>query len=232
MTYAIIGSGAIGTALARHFARKSIPVRLANTRGASSLSGLASELGESIHPSALSEALSADIVILAVPFTAVPDAVAGRGDWGGRIVVDATNAIHFPDFTPADLGGRPSTEIVAAAVPGARVVKGFNTLPAAMLAAEPEVAGGRRTLFLSSDDAEAAGEVAALADRLGFASIMLGRLAEGGRLQQRTADGPLPDQAGLIGRRAPRPTPFSPQSNNRHPGTAPRFGRARPGECA
>ncbi|HEV2566626.1 MAG TPA: NADPH-dependent F420 reductase [Microvirga sp.] len=184
MTYAIIGSGAIGTALARQFARKSIPVHVANTRGAASLSDLAGELGESIRPSELSEALSADIVILAVPFTAVPEAVAGVGDWGGRIVVDATNAIKFPDFAPADLGGRPSTQIVAEAVPGARVVKGFNTLPAGVLAAEPEVADGRRTVFLSSDDTEAAGELSALPERLGFAPIVLGRLAEGGRLQQ------------------------------------------------
>lgn len=184
MTYAIIGSGAIGTALARQFARKSIPVRLANTRGAASLSDLAGELGESIQPSELAEALSAEIVILAVPFAAVAEAVADASNWHGRIVVDATNAIKFPDFTPADLGGRPSTEIVAEAVLGARVVKGFNTLPAAVLAAEPEVAGGRRTVFLSSDDAGAASEVAALAERLGFAAIILGRLAEGGRLQQ------------------------------------------------
>lgn len=184
MNYAILGSGAIGTALARQFARKAIPVRIANRRGAASLAGFADELGASITPVSVSEALAADIVILAVPFTAVAETVAHIPDWGGRIVVDATNAINFANFTPADLGGRLSSDIIAEAVPGARLVKGFNTLPAAVLAAEPELAGGRRTVFLSSNDTEAADAVAALTEELGYAPIKLGRLDEGGRLQQ------------------------------------------------
>jgi predicted dinucleotide-binding enzyme len=130
------------------------------------------------------DAARADVVILAVPFTAVPEAVRDTPAWAGRIVVDATNAIDFPAFTPKDLGGRPSTEIVAEAVPGARVVKAFNTLPAAILAADPAQDGGRRILFVSGDDPAANAEIAKLIERLGFASITLGKLAEGGRLQQ------------------------------------------------
>ncbi|TSD86094.1 NADPH-dependent F420 reductase [Mycobacterium sp. KBS0706] len=184
MTYAIIGAGAIGTALARQFARKSIPVKIANSRGPASLASLASELGASIQPAELSEALAADIVILAVPFTAVAATVKAAGPWNGRIVVDATNAINFTDFSPADLGGRLSSEITAEAVPGARLVKAFNTLPAAVLADVPDGPSGRRTIFVSSNDAAASTTVAGLADSLGFAPIELGRLAEGGRLQQ------------------------------------------------
>lgn len=105
MTYAIIGSGAIGTALARQFARKAIPVLIANRRGPASMAPLAEELGPSIQPVDIHEALAADTVILAVPFTAVADTVAGVTNWGGRIVIDATNAINFTDFSPADLGG-------------------------------------------------------------------------------------------------------------------------------
>lgn len=184
MTYAIIGAGAIGMALARQFARKSIPVRIANSRGPASLAPLASELGASIQPSELSEALAADVVILAVPFTAVEDTVKAADPWNGRIVIDATNAINFTDFTPADLGGRLSSEIVSESVTGARLVKAFNTLPAAVLADVPDGPGGRRTVFIASNDAGASKTVAGLADSLGFAPIELGKLAEGGRLQQ------------------------------------------------
>jgi len=184
MSYSIIGSGAIGTALARQFARKNISVRVANSRGPASIAPLAAELGSAIEPAALEEALAADVVILAVPFTAVADTVAAVADWQGRIVVDATNAIDFTDFSPADLGGELSSDIVAKKIPGARLVKGFNTLPAAILAAEPEVGGGRRTIFLSSNDAEASATAANLIDALGFAPLALGRIDEGGRLQQ------------------------------------------------
>lgn len=184
MTYAIIGAGAIGTALARQFARKAIPVKIANSRGPASIAGLANELGANIQPAEVTEALAADVVILAVPFAAVEDTVKAAGPWNGRIVIDATNAINFTDFSPADLGGKFSSEIVAAAVSGARLVKAFNTLPAAVLADVPDGPSGRRTIFVSSDDASASKMVEQLAGRLGFAPIALGKLAEGGRLQQ------------------------------------------------
>lgn len=183
MTYAILGSGAIGAALARHFARKALPVKIANTRGPQSLAALAAELGPVVSPVSVEEALAADVVILAIPFTAVPAALRGAR-FDGRIVVDATNAINFTNFTPADLGGRISSDIIAEAAEGARVVKAFNTLPAAVLAAEPETDGARRTIFVSGDDTTANGQVAALVEGLGFAPIVLGRLGEGGRLQQ------------------------------------------------
>lgn len=184
MTYAIIGSGAIGTSLAKQFARKSIPVRMANSRGPASLEQLKAELGESVQPVELSKALESDIVILAVPFTAVKDAVKGVRSWNGRIAVDATNAIDFSDFSPLDLGGRPSSQIVAEAVPGARLVKAFNTLPAAVLGEEPSGPNGRRAIFVSSDDAAASKTVEGLVTDLGFASIGLGKIGEGGQLQQ------------------------------------------------
>ncbi|AKJ08265.1 hypothetical protein ATI61_1335 [Archangium gephyra] len=184
MTYAILGSGAIGSAVARQFARKGLHVLLANSRGPASLAGLVKELGKHVTAVSVEEAARADVVILAVPFTAVPEAVSGVTHWEGRIVVDATNAIDFATFTPSDLGGRLSSELVASAVPGARVVKAFNTLPAALLAEVPEQEGGRRVLFLSGNDAKANTEVARLIEQLGFAPLELGKLAEGGRLQQ------------------------------------------------
>ncbi|PSJ40935.1 NADPH-dependent F420 reductase [Allosphingosinicella deserti] len=192
MSYAIIGSGAIGSALARAFARKGIDVVIANSRGAASLGALTQSLGDTVRAAELTEALAADIVILAVPFDAVGSAVAGADAWNKRIVVDATNAIDFPAFTPRDLGGRPSSKIVAEQVPGARVVKAFNTIPAAILASDPADSGANRVLFVSGNEAHASQEVADLAEELGFAPIILGALDDGGRLQQ--FGGPLTGQ--------------------------------------
>ena len=146
MNCAILGSGAIGTALARRFVAKSIDITIANTKGPQSLAGLVSELGPIVRPVTVSEALQADVVILAIPFDAVRDAVKDV-EWERRIVVDATNAIDFAAFSPRDLKGRLSTQIVADAVPGARVVKAFNTLAATILGADPVAHGGRRVLF-------------------------------------------------------------------------------------
>jgi predicted dinucleotide-binding enzyme len=184
MTYSIIGSGNIGSAVARQFARKGIDAAIANTRGVDSLASLVKELGRHIIPQTLEAALKAEIVILAAPFTAVAGIARAGNDWKGKIVIDATNAIDFPAFKPTDLGGRPSSEVVAENLRGARLVKAFNTLPAAVLAADPTEHGGHRVLFISGNDAEANSKVAALVEILGFAAITLGKLAEGGLLQQ------------------------------------------------
>jgi len=77
----------------------------------------------------------------------------------------------------------------AQALTGARLVKAFNHLPAKTLAADPDIKGGRRVVFVSSDDEDAATQVAALVERLGFAPVKLGKLAEGGLLVQ-AADAP------------------------------------------
>jgi predicted dinucleotide-binding enzyme len=180
---AIIGAGAIGHALATNFARAGVDVLIANRAGPASLAKVAA-LGASVHASTMEQALAADIVIFAIPFTAIKEAMQQAPAWQARIVVDATNAIDFPAFTPTDLGGRASTHVVADAVPGARVVKAFNTLPAAYLAADPAQGDRKRVLFVSGDDAAANRDVAALIERLGFAATVLGKIEEGGRLQQ------------------------------------------------
>jgi hypothetical protein len=192
MTYSIIGSGNIGSAVARHFARNSINVAISNARGPGSLAALCKELGQHIVPQTLEAALRADTVILAVPFSAVSVIARAGGDWMGKIVIDATNAIDFPAYTPTDLGGRPSSEVVAEKLRGARLVKAFNTLPAAILAADAAIDGRPRVLFISGNDAEANSEVASLAGKFGFAPIILGKLAEAGLLQQ--YGGPLMNQ--------------------------------------
>jgi predicted dinucleotide-binding enzyme len=190
MTLGTIGAGSIGQALARQALRAGHHVVLANSRGPASLSGVVAELGDGASAGTVAQAAEGDLVAIAVPWRAIPDAVAGV-DWNGRIVIDATNPITDPGFEVADLGGRTSSEVVADLVPGARVVKAANTLPAAVLAADPREGDGRRVLTLAGDDDAAKTVVAELFDAAGFATIDLGRLVAGGRLQQ-VPGGPFP----------------------------------------
>jgi 8-hydroxy-5-deazaflavin:NADPH oxidoreductase len=97
-------------------------------------------------------------------------------------VIDANNPIEPPTFQPADLNGRLSTEVFSGYVPGARVVKAFNHLPAALLAEDPHAAGGQRVLFFAGADAAAKAEVAELIGKLGFLGVDLRQVNEGGRL--------------------------------------------------
>jgi predicted dinucleotide-binding enzyme len=181
MTIGIVGAGSIGSALARHLARAKLPAILSNHRGPDSLADLVAEIGAPVRAGSRDEAAAQDLVIVAVNWSKLPGALAGLPDFGGRIVIDANNPIEAPSFQPADLGGRLSTEVFADYVPGARVVKAFNHLPAAVLAENPNAAGGRRVLFFAGSDAAAKAEVGALIDKLGFHGIDLGRLNEGGR---------------------------------------------------
>jgi 8-hydroxy-5-deazaflavin:NADPH oxidoreductase len=175
--YAIIGSGKIGTALARIFARKNIEVALANSRGPKTLASLREELGPSVVPQSLQDSCNAEMIFLAVPFRAHKDIAKQLKQWNGRIVVDLTNAFHV---APEELGGVLSSEIVSQAFAGARVVKAFNHLPAAQLGTNPSLDGQRQAVFISSNDADAANTVASVAAKLGFAPVELGRLDNGG----------------------------------------------------
>jgi predicted dinucleotide-binding enzyme len=185
----IIGAGHIGQAFARLARRAGREVLVANDRGPDSLSPVVATLGDGASAGSVQEAAASPIVVIAVPWTSIPAAVAGLA-WSGRIVVDATNAFLLPDMKPAELGGRTSSEIVAELVAGARVVKAANTIAAELLGGDPHEAGGRRVLFLSGDDPAAKAEVAELFQAAGFFPIDLGDLTTGGRMQQATG-GPL-----------------------------------------
>ena len=174
----IIGAGRLGQAMARTVLRAGRRVVVANSRGPGSLASVVSALGDGVSAGSVDEAASAGIVVLAVPWDRVPDAVQGL-EWSGQVVVDATN-----DFAADDLQGRTSSELVADLVPGARVVKAGNTLGADVLGSDPQETGGRRVIFVSGDDADAKAEVVALFQDAGFAAIDLGDLATGGEMQQ------------------------------------------------
>jgi 8-hydroxy-5-deazaflavin:NADPH oxidoreductase len=184
-SFGIIGAGNIGQTVARHLIKAGHPVILSNSKGPDSLKEIVTLLGAGAKAGSLQDAANADIVLLALPWSQI-STLTRLIDWTNRIVIDATN--HFityaPDFQVADLSGRASSEFVSEQLPGARIVKAFNTLPFKILGTDPKEAGGRRVLFISGNDDSSKKEVREIIESLGFAVIDLGDLAYGSKLQQ------------------------------------------------
>lgn len=178
MSYAVIGFGEIGRAIAHAFARKNLELIVASRRPPEALAPQARAIGPTVVAMSLRDALEADTIILAVPFAEHREVAKALPNWRGKTVIDAMNTL----VPLQELDGLLSSAFVAKAFAGARFVKGFNHLPAATLAADPVVRGGHRVVFLSSDDADATAPVATLAKQLGFAPVELGKLNEGGAL--------------------------------------------------
>jgi hypothetical protein len=178
MSYAIVGFGKIGQALAHAFARKNMHVTVASRRPPEELAPQARAIGPTVVAKSLQDALQADTIILAIPFGEHRELAKALPNWNGKTIIDAMNSFPTP---PEELDG-PSSAFVAKSFAGARLVKGFNHLGAAKLATDPIVEGGHRVVFLSSDDEDAFAPVVDLAKQLGFAPVNLGKLNEGGAL--------------------------------------------------
>jgi predicted dinucleotide-binding enzyme len=174
----IIGAGRIGQAMARIARRAGRPVVIAHREAPLSLASVVQQLGAGVSAGTVKEAAGADIVVLAVMWPDVPQAVEGL-EWEGRILIDPTN-----DFDPSDLNGRTSSEVVADLVAPARVVKTANIFAAELLASDPRQAGGQRVMFLSGDNADAKSAVGGMFEDAGFFVIDLGGLREGGQMHQ------------------------------------------------
>jgi len=154
-------------------------VTVASRRPPEALAQQARAIGPTVVAKSLQNALEADTIILAIPFGEHRKVAKAMPSWEGKTVIDAMNSFPVP---PGELDGLPSSAFVAKSFTGAKLVKGFNHLVAATLAADPIVEGGHRVVFLSSDDESAIAPVADLAKQLGFAPVKLGRLNEGGAL--------------------------------------------------
>jgi 8-hydroxy-5-deazaflavin:NADPH oxidoreductase len=188
MEIGILGAGNIGLAVARQLIGAGHRVKLSSARGWQALTPVAHGIGA--EADSVAEAAAADLVLLAVPWLAIPDVLDPLPAWDGRILVDATNPFvsHSP-LQLADLQGRSASAIVAEHAPGARVVKAFDTMSAANLGEGSRKGEARRVLFVAGDDVASKQTVQDLITELGYAPIDLGGLDEGGRLQQ--AGGPL-----------------------------------------
>jgi hypothetical protein len=186
MNIGILGAGNIGANAARLFAKAGHDVRIANSRGPESLAALIAEIGPQAQAASPGDAVAfGDIVLIAIPWVAKEEVIPEAGPYDGKIVIDAMNP-YTEDFEIEDLGERTSSEITRTLVPGARLVKAFNTIYYRRLASEgkPRGAGGRLAIPVAGDDAAAKAVVMQIIDEIGFDAVDSGNLHDGGRRQQ------------------------------------------------
>lgn len=170
MRIGIIGAGNVGMTLGNAFVRAGHDV----------VYGSRDEARTAPHPGALLGSLrgavmEAEVVVLAVPFDAVEGALAACGDFGGRVLVDATNPVG-PGFTLSVARSSSGAEKVAQLAKNARVVKAFNTVGFDVMG-NPAFGARRAVMFTCGDDAEATSTAAKLATDIGFEGIPLPGLA-------------------------------------------------------
>lgn len=186
MKIALLGAGRIGATTARLFAAFGHEVAVSNSRGPESLRELVAGLGAKAHAMTLDEAARfGEVILLAVPWHR-EDALPRPELLRGKIVIDAMNPYN-PEGGFFDLGDSTSSEIVLRRMPGARLVKAFNTIYYEHLATRGRKdlpVEERHAIYLSGDDAKAKEVVSRLIEDIGFAPVDTGSLREGGRLQQ------------------------------------------------
>ncbi len=214
MRIGIIGSGRIGATVAHLLICAGHEVAIANSRGPASLSDLVGELGDGAAVAAASvedAAAFGTAVLVAVPLHAVSTLPASAFD--GKVVIDANN--YYPgrdgDIAALDDDSKTSSELLAAQLPGAHVVKAFNTMFFETLAGEGMPGAPRRqrlALFVAADDPAAKELVSGLIEEIGFAAIDIGTLADsrigqpGGAVYNRPLNGA---EAEVVLAASPRP---------------------------
>jgi 8-hydroxy-5-deazaflavin:NADPH oxidoreductase len=189
MKIGIIGAGNIGGTLTELFARAGDDVAVSNSRDPSTLAELVGKAGP--HARAMTAGGAAafgDVVVLAIPLLRYDSLPAD--ELKGKIVVDATN--YYPQRDgQIDFGGLSTSEWIGRKLPGARMVKAFNTIYYGHLATQGNTnlpMDQRRALFVAGDDAEAKRTVSQLISDIGFAAIDTGSLHAGGLRQQPDTD--------------------------------------------
>ncbi|MGA0555387.1 NADPH-dependent F420 reductase [Larkinella sp. VNQ87] len=184
-TIGIIGSGHIGHGLATHLAKTTYPVLITNSRGPASLADLVASIGGSLTAADFNQTIAqSDVLFIAVPWAQIPDVAREVQKYSGKIIVDASNNIvSVSPFRLADTAGKPTGEYVAGLFPAQRVVKAFNTLPAATLAQPSPTSIGHSVIIMSGDDADAKKEIADITRAMGFEPIDIGTFRQGGPLQ-------------------------------------------------
>lgn len=186
MRIGIIGAGMIGGTLGRLLARAGHEVALSNSRGPESLAETVAAIGNGARAMSVDDAAAwGEIVVLAVPWR-TPEALPKPALVEGKIVVDAMNPYREGGGLH-DLGTSSSSEETSKRLPGARLVKAFNTIYFKHLETngKPQLpVDERHAIFVAGDDADAKRIVSELIEQLGFAPIDTGSLRDGGRRQQ------------------------------------------------
>ena len=189
-TLGLIGSGNIGSTLARLAIGAGSEVVLSNSRGPETLAGLVADLGPHARAATAAEAAEAgDLVVVTIPLKAYRDLPAER--LAGKVVIDTGNYYPQRDGQIAELDDESTTtsELVQAHLSDSKVVKAFNNIYFEHLAglARPAGSADRSALAIAGDDAEAKAAVVRFLDDIGYDAVDAGPLAEGWRFQRDTA---------------------------------------------
>ncbi|WP_409420061.1 NAD(P)-binding domain-containing protein [Pseudaeromonas sp. ZJS20] len=174
MNITVIGSGNMGAAFVKQLTQAGHTVSIIS-RNAAKAQELAATYGARVVTPA--EAAKAELLVLATGFADAVPALSALGDLTGKTVIDITNPLTA-DYMGLTIGHSTSAaEQIAAAVPGARVVKAFNTLFAQVLGAGADLGNGQTaTVFVAADDGAAKQVVVGLAQGLGFSVVDAGAL--------------------------------------------------------
>lgn len=188
-TFGFIGSGHIGSQLARLLVARGHDVVMSNSRGPQTLSGLVAELGPHARAATPAEAAAAaEIAIVTIPLKAI--ASVPVEPLAGKVVIDTNNYYPARDGQIPELDDESTTtaELLQRHLPTSKVVKAFNHIMAAQLTTDGQPAGtpDRRALAVVGDDADARARVAALVDSFGFDPVEVSPLSEGWRIQRDT----------------------------------------------
>lgn len=189
ITLGLIGSGNIGSTLARLAVTAGYGVVLSNSRGPDTLADLVGELGPGTRAATPAEAGAAgDLVVVTIPLRAYPDVPVEP--LAGKVVLDTMNYYPQRDGHIAELDDESTTtsELLQAHLPTARVVKAFNNINFQHLESigRPVGTPGRVALPIAGDDPDAKAQVAGFVDAIGFDVVDAGPLAEGWRFQRDT----------------------------------------------
>ncbi len=188
-TFGFIGSGHIGSQLARLLVARGHDVVMSNSRDPQTLSGLVAELGPHARAASPAEAAAAaEIAVVTIPLKAI-DSVPVE-PLAGKVVIDTNNYYPARDGQIPELDDESTTtaELLQRHLPTSKVVKAFNHIMAAQLTTDGQPAGtpDRRALAVVGDDADARARVAALVDSFGFDPVEVSPLSEGWRIQRDT----------------------------------------------
>jgi len=188
-TIGLIGSGRIGSQVARLAVANAYDVVLSNSRGPDTLRDLVHELGPKARAGTVEDAArSGDVVVVTIPlkaFRTVPVAPLE-----GKIVIDTNNYYPARDghIEELDQETATSTELLQRHLPKSKVVKAFNHILAAELTAHAQKAGttNRRALVIAGDDEAAKKTITDLLDRFGFDTVDAGKAKDSWRIQPNT----------------------------------------------
>ncbi|WP_442875140.1 NADPH-dependent F420 reductase [Actinoplanes sp. NBC_00393] len=189
-TIGLIGSGNIGSTVARLAVAAGYDVVLSNSRGPETLQDLVKELGPAARAATPAEAAAAaDLVVVTVPLRAFRDVPAEP--LAGKVVIDTNN--YYPErdgvFPELEDGSTTTGELLQKHLAESRVVKGFNNIWFGHLGdlARPAGSADRSALPIAGDDAAAKLLVTEFLDRVGFDTVDAGPLAENWRTQRDSA---------------------------------------------